>query len=736
MKSRIFGILLVLVLLLTACGPAATPTLTPEPTATPTAEPTPEPTPIPTQEITEYVQAKSINDGRSEYDLYRTGNDMLVMPNVFGNNMLIQQRQPVRVWGYAPAGEKLEIRLLKQATGETIAQLGAITASDGTFLVELPGQPASYTAYELRVKCGKQAKVFKEILFGELYIAGGQSNMQVWMGEAVGFADELKAASDYPYLRYYNPPIMPMSGGNYPTECLLSPQMTAAGWGRADNRDFEGLSAIAYGFIKNLFELLNVDGAEVPVGVLSLPIGGTRIAPWIPASQIDTDSSYSRQIADIYLAYSKLKDGTAKRTAANSSALYNAKIAPVTNMNVRGLLWYQGESDEGYGPDLYATAMEKLIVGWGEAFRFEDGSMPTIMAQLAPFETGNYNQAPTAKVAFNQTFVTVADRKPDTRAVVAIYDIPLTYALGDKEPIHPKDKLPIGQRFAYAAYGMLYDTEADWTRCPAVKNAYKIGGKYVLQFSDVGEGLRSSDGLPLRGFAIAGEDKVFYAADAVVTGKDTVELSSPFVTDAVYASYAFTSLNMKANLVNSRGVAALPYTSPGKNLKYYAHHDYANFDFLQTWRYFGPNNAFGYQYAQDADMYRGNGCVVELDTTTAVAGNSLKLTASSASFDLDIILNYSGDIHQFKQYKTISLCATAPIVKLMTNSDRASWEFDLLSSEPVAGTDFTRYTFSLTTGMKNGVHTDSMSLTTKLEKLRVSFSGAAVVNVDSLVLGK
>lgn len=735
MDKKCLALLAVLMLFVTGCSaPSETPT------ATPTPEPTPVPTPMPTLPIEAFIPSASINEGRPETDKYEIPATVntLIMPNVFGENMLFQQKAPIRVWGYAPAGTEVSIRLLDQVTGETMGQLGLIAAEDNSFIGELPALDGSFRTYELRVKAGKNAVAYKNIVVGELYVASGQSNMQVWMSETVGYQDELLAAQNYPYLRYYNPPIDPMGGAAvYPNGCQLSPKATAPKWGRVDERSFGGLSAVAYACARELFDRLNVNGAEVPVGIINVPVGGTSIVPWIPTSQYLDDKAFINSVGqDRYVSPEETANGT-KRAATSSSALYNTKIAPVTNMNIRGVLWYQGCSDEGYGAEFYEKALEKLVNGWSEAFRYETGKLPFVMCQLAPFQTGGNPQTVEAKVKFNRAFDNFAALSPQTRAVVALYDVPLTYLLGDNEPIHPKDKLPVGRRCAYAMYGLVYDKTADWTFSPFVTDVKTEGNKLILTFASVGDGLKSSDGLSLRGFTVGGQDRIMYEAKARITGKNTVELTSPYVNAPQYATYAYSALNMKSNLVNSAGIAARPYVSTDRILKYYAQHDYTSFDFLEVWRYHGPNQTL-YKYAQNVPVYKSEKCTFELSNEKAVAGNSLKLTPAGGEPSLSIIMDYSGEIHQFRQYDIISVCATAKVTKMtVTATDGTVYELKA-DGTSIDENGFNRYFFRLDAAREMGSNGSYSSVrwATMVSSINICFAATdSPIYVDSMSFG-
>ena len=204
-----------------------------------------------------------------------------------------------------------------------------------------------------------------------------------------------------------------------------------------------------------------------------------------------------------------------------------------------------------------------------------------------------------------------------------------------------------------AFWGLLY-TEQDGFLSPKCVSAQPNGGALELRFDNAGAGLRASDGMPLRGFAVAGADKKFYAARAEIRGGNTVVLTSDSVAAPLYATYAFSNMNMKSNLVNGLGIPALPYRSlRDASAKYFDAHDFLSCDFLEVWRF---DLAVGDDYrAGWKPLYSATGAALALDGERAVAGKSLRLSSEGETCALKVHFAYPNERHQLGDFDKLSV---------------------------------------------------------------------------------
>lgn len=688
--------------------------------------------------ITDYEECYGINDNRNTFWSYILPSTVkrLKMPDVFGDYMMFQQGKPIRVWGLAPAGEKVAIRLYDK-NNKSIAAVGVISYEDNSFIAELPAMQASFDEYSLKVTCGSSERKFAHILIGEVFLASGQSNMQVTLGDTYE-GEELLANANNPNIRIYNPPIMPCtSDNNYPYGLNFETQCGVQDWTKGDDKTLSGLgsvSAVGYSCALEMYKQLNTADKQVPVGFLNLPVGGTSIVSWLPRYAAD-NATLKRMLGSRYLNYSD--NGTI--TYNDFTALFNTKIAPVANFNINGMIWYQGETDAG-SPDMYSVALEELAKGYGSEFRFE-GNMPMVVCHIAPFNTGAYVTDPVGLTAFNVVFDNFVAAAKDSRALVTLYDCDLRYEKGDLATIHPRVKREIGVRCGKALYGLTCDkTMHEIYTSPVFKNAAANGNKLEVTFANAGGGLVAEG--RIMGFAVAGSDKKFYAAEAEIIAEDKVSVSSPYVSAPLYCSYAYSSLNMKANLKSKAGFAVSPFVSVENvgSSDYFCQHDWLFCDDLTCWRYLPPIlNADGsYKYTADyVPMYSGENLNFALDKDNAAIGNCLKLEANGQSSSLTVNLDYPYDVHQFNRFTSfgILLKGDLSIEKIEVSAKDGSVVELVLKETKTAANGYTEYIFKLRDVKVNGSLTEKYKYPDFLGSLKITFGGSGTSYLDEMSLG-
>ncbi|MGN1099505.1 MAG: hypothetical protein ACI4S9_04115, partial [Christensenellales bacterium] len=366
-------------------------------------------------------------------------------------------------------------------------------------------------------------------------------------------------------------------------------------------------------------------------------------------------------------------------------------------------------------------------------------SMPFVMSQLAPFNTGLVNDTNAIGfTVFNEIYTENANSRSESRAVVSIYDVPLDYARNDKAPIHPKKKTLIGERMGMALCCLNGYVDNNYL-APQVEKLETDGNRIILTFSNAGGGLRSLYGLPLRGFTVAGADNKYYEAYAEVTGVNRVTLYSPSVSAPINATYAFSDLCMKSNLCNELGIAAVPYRSTKENFTaYYAQHDYTSCDFLQVFRYFSVYEA-GY-----VDMYNGKSSSIALNEN-GKTGNCLEITPEKTDFGFEIILSYAYDVAQFNQYETFSIYLKksgnedVAVSDIRIYADRIYYILEPEFQDAVLKDDFVKYTFRLDSTSYRGEEFKHNTLPiTGLTKISINFTSEksdVVVYADNIYFG-
>ncbi len=494
------------------------------------------------------------------------------LPKIFTDNMMLQRDLPVHVWGSADAGEAVSVTL----SGKTAA-----TKADakGQWSLALPTIKTGENL-ELLVK-GNNSLTLKNIIMGDLWVCGGQSNMEMELGGCIGLQDDLKTA-DLPKIRRIK----------FNHERAAEPQVeptTETPWQVCTPDSARRFSAVGFYFAR---EILAKTG--VPIGIVDDNWGGTQIEPWTPAEglamvdelkadltgqkdaiKLFQSTQMPKALADmeawVALTKKQLASGTpptqppvipGNPATERWSGMYNAMIHPIVRTPIKGALWYQGEGNGGEG-ETYYHKMRALIGGWRN--QWKQGDFPFYFVQLANFTAASQDPAGGDGWAKLREAQTKSLTIPNTGMAVIIDTVPLA----EKDDIHPKNKFDVGMRLARWALNRDYGQKQLEVSGPLFKALKIQGGKALLAFDHIGTGLMvgkkegrnptlEEKGGKLARFAIAGEDKKWVWADAVIDGK-TVVVSSAAVPQPVAVRYAFTMNPDGCNLYNKDGLPASPF---------------------------------------------------------------------------------------------------------------------------------------------------------------------------------
>ena len=645
-----------------------------------------------------------------------------ILPTIFSDGMMFQQNKAMNIWGYGTAGKKVTVEFFKGDTslGKKEATIGA----DGKWTVTFDGRAASYDKYSFKVYEGETLiQTVSDILIGEVWVAGGQSNMALTVGGLSNKAEVL-AAADNDNIRIFIEPTKP-TGETSPYE----PEQDIAGafWGHGNNPDqVTKVSAVAYYMVKNLQAKLNI-----PVGFLYTPIGGSVIEAWLPREQVEAPENTDLKTQLLRLGLYNDKEFWVDG-ATTITGFYNAKVGPLKGYNVAGALWYQGESNSGR-PQLYAQEIQMLKAGWEKTFGFEKGTMPFVYTEVAPWVMDLTAPQSLARLAeaMEDGYKKIGD---DKTAFFPIYDTDLDYT--GNVVIHPTNKKPVGDRFATSIYNMVYDKEGKEYTCPMFESATAQDNKIVVKFVHVGEGLKAIDGTTdVHGFAIAGEDGVYVNASAKIISKNEVEVWNDGLTNPKNVTYAYATYNMASNLANSENFPVAPFRSNRTDgQKYYNPQDWTFADAAQTWvvspekkLYYGNVNDY---YTAFMDSWKANtikgtaASTLSFDTDVKAEGKASLKVAYPATTDgivgVGPILTYKSRVLQLANFKYLSVQ-----VKNADNRDK-TMQLLLKSGDKV-------YTAITENGLvaKNA---DFATVSFQLDALKDE-SGAAVAKADEVLAG-
>lgn len=461
---------------------------------------------------------------------------------LFSDQMVLQQKKAVPVWGTADPGE--------QVTVEFRGRRVQAVARDGQWKVSLPKMDAG--GPDILTVTGKNKIELTNVLVGEVWVCSGQSNME-WPLRSTFEPEKAIAASGNPAIRLFT---VPKLKSDQPLRDVQSR------WVVCGPETAAGFSAVAYYFGRDLQRALGV-----PIGLIHTSWGGSPAEVWMSSDVLQGNSEYKSAILDGYArSLQRYQDELAKYEAEMAelkkqgktsdkkppgrpfwkpSELYNGMIAPVIPYAIQGAIWYQGESNAGRAYQ-YRTLFADMIRNWRRDWG--QGDFPFLLVQLAPFRKIK-NEPGDSDWAELREAQALATKVLPKVGMAVITDV------GEQDDIHPRKKEPVGARLALAARGIAYGERIVHSG-PVFKKLVVRGNKGVISFDHAGSGLEARGG-PLTGFAIAGADRKFVWANAEIKG-DTVEVSSPEVKEPVAVRFGWADYPV-VNLWNKEGLPASPF---------------------------------------------------------------------------------------------------------------------------------------------------------------------------------
>ncbi|MBI9018132.1 MAG: 9-O-acetylesterase [Phycisphaerae bacterium] len=457
----------------------------------------------------------------------------LKLASLFASDMVLQQQTQAAIWGWAKPNETITI---VTSWDNKVVKTGSDTDGKWKTTVKTPDAGGPYTVV---VKSSDETITLENVLIGEVWICSGQSNMQWRMKQLASQGTNMYQAdidkANYPNIRYCL--VRQRIALEPQEECELA-------WSICKPGNVPEFSAVAFFFGMKLHSELNV-----PIGLISTNWGGTPAQAWTSGTTLEREFPEYKATMGKYPEI--IKQGKtifhnwqkeAKGLGINHhspSGLYNGMIEPLVPFAIRGAIWYQGESNRA-DPMQYRRLFPAMIKDWRN--KWSIGDFPFYYVQIAPFW---YNDTPPSTAYLREAqMMTLA--LPNTGMAV-------TMDIGNEKNIHPLKKKPVGNRLAL--WALAKDYGKDIVFSGPIYQKYKVeGNKIRLQFDYVGNGLESGDSKELTHFTIAGEDKVFVQAKAVIDG-ETIVVSSDKVAKPVAVRFAWGHADMP-NLTNKDGLPA------------------------------------------------------------------------------------------------------------------------------------------------------------------------------------
>jgi sialate O-acetylesterase len=487
----------------------------------------------------------------------------LTLAPVFGDHAVLQRDKPVPVWGRAGAGEEISVTF----RGQTVR---CVAAADGLWSARLAPMGASAEGADL-VVAGRTSVTCRDVVVGEVWLCSGQSNMEFSVDDG-GFTYRVDnsraevAAADYPMIRqlHVTRTVATAPAGTVKTD----------GWKAASPATVGNFTAVGYFFARDIHAAIGV-----PVGIIDSPWGGTPVESWMSEEARNSTSLAARlnerwkrdmsewppeRVAAYPAAMQAWNKAEANANATHAKnplpwpqppasadspsapgGLYNGMISPLLPAAIRGILWYQGESNVGHA-DEYAELFKAMIRSWRAAFG--QGDLPFYFVQIANF--GNEDERADRGWARLREAQADALSLPQTGMAVTI-------DIGDAHNIHPRNKQEVGRRLALIARAKVYGIPPECSG-PVFEGASAEGSAMRVRFTHAGDELWAKGG-EVKALEVAGSDKVFHPATAVID-VDTLLVSSPDVPAPVAVRYAWMNAPV-ANLYADTGLPAAPFRS-------------------------------------------------------------------------------------------------------------------------------------------------------------------------------
>ena len=441
------------------------------------------------------------------------------LPSIIGSNMVLQQKSADLLWGWCDPAEKIYI------TTSWDNHTDSVTGTrDAKWSVTVTA-PTAGGPYSITLK-GSITIVLQNVMIGEVWVCSGQSNMEFhsFYAGSKDIQPELKNGANnniHLFLESRNT-------SNYPQDDCH------AQWTVTDSSTLKHFSEVAYFFAKKLNKELNV-----PVGLVEAAWGGTPAETWTPQAIVNNDP---------LLAISAQKQKPSNWWPYGPGYTYNAMIAPLTNYNIQGAIWYQGEGNTD-APETYSRLFSAMIESWRSAWHKE---FPFYYVQIAPFTYGN-----------NYTGSAVREQQAKTMALSNTGMVVVSDLVDDTTNIHPWNKHTVGERLANWALVKTYSKNGVSYASPMFDSMQIKNNKAVIAFRYADDGL-TMKGNTAKELYIAGNDGTFYPAEAKIEGSKLIVWSDK-VKQPAAVRYEFSNAGI-GNLTAKNGLPVAPFRTDDWNL--------------------------------------------------------------------------------------------------------------------------------------------------------------------------
>ena len=457
----------------------------------------------------------------------------IVLPDLVSDNMVLQQQTNARLWGKAIPKSVIEVHC--SWTGRTFR---TTAQQDSTWLLTVATPKASFTPQTLTFteKVGKKVNSIKvrNVLIGEVWYAGGQSNMEMplngfWNCPVGDASQEIATAGEW--AGKIRMATVPKTGAVTPQEWV-----SGCKWRVPSPATAKNMSATAWFYAQMMERVL-----QVPVGILTVAWGGTSVEGWTPRQILET-------YKDIDIE-KELKRGWNGRWWEYYTPLimYNGMLHPVRHYTIRGFIWYQGEAN--VGKDTYFDRMKTMIKVFRDEFGGTPASLPFYLTDIAPWAGyGPSDSAPLLRDAQHRI-----GREVENAGCISINDLVEPF---EARQIHPHEKRQVGYRLAYMALNKTYGMKDINTDYPEYDHCTVSNDTVRLFFKHADNGFSRMD--DIKGFEVAGADGKFYPAKAWVDNGRTVYVTAKDVASPKKVQYGYRAF-MPGNIRSTYGLSVVPF---------------------------------------------------------------------------------------------------------------------------------------------------------------------------------
>lgn len=450
----------------------------------------------------------------------------------FSSHGVIQRDKPITVSGSADPNDVLTLNIDGEIKNATVDATGKWTCT-------FTSKAAKSTPFTLVAEgANSQQTTLVDLLCGDVWMAAGQSNMMMSIAPSLGTNGILDyanvaAAANYSTIRFMQP--IDLWQQSQQPQTTYSP--LSGGWTVCSPATAGLYSAVAYFFAKTV----NVD-QNIPVGIIQTAVGGTRVEAWTPLAGLQGTTEYASWYTKA--TTSTMETGQTYNRKNFPTANFNGMMAPFTHNPIKGIIWYQGEENLGIdglpATTEYGNKFKATIQAWRNAWGIAD--LPVIFTELANFQySNNYSILGGSREALPKF---IAQQRKATQ-LSNVYGITIT-DISNYTNIHPTDKAPVGTRMGNTALGHIYGKNIVPTA--ATFKEMKSDGSALRVVLNNNTGLYLSSGTTINAFQIAGADKVFKVATAVIDGNDVL-VSESTISKPVAIKFAWDE-NSNPNLFN------------------------------------------------------------------------------------------------------------------------------------------------------------------------------------------